>query len=561
MAVIFQWLLVCLVSRYAGAASPRTVELVIGAQNASANQTLASAKNASAHQVVTGSHTVDQPETGAKNASAHQVVTGSHTVDQPEAGAKNASAHQVVTGSQTADQPETGAKNASAHQVVTGSQTVDQPETGAENNNVTLPAGVDSGADPVDGPASQKGKANTTSQNPVDQLAKSALRIPAVKQAMTAPAVSRFVGQLMKEAEEAPKESDFESTTYSWGFASVSCAVLCVLCPLVVCGICIACTGCFQELIKGSKYSTYIAMDIMDVGPDRSIDIPCLSPFGLKGEMYFMLLLPLLPLIAAPWTTCADGAPSWMYAFPAALFLRSKLVEVIYMTQVSRPWTCSVWISLFLWGPLEYFDYFSDGAAPVQAWACDVEGYAVTDRLANAWAQSSAWWFAAVVQHFGLWGLMALAFAFGALVQQLSGQKGGDIYQADAAAMLSLSDLLAVGDSRFDKFLVISVTKVFCENILQLILQTSFFALVFDYLSVWGKLKVLFSISTGLFSATQKTLDPKACLCILSPFSFFCNPVFLSHLLALACIAWSICKLYFAFQCDSHLWNFTTGCV
>ena len=31
--------------------------------------------------------------------------------------------------------------------------------------------------------------------------------------------------------------------------------------------------------------------------------------------------------------------------------------------------------------------------------------------------------------------------------------------------------------------------------------------------------------------------------------------------LALGMVLWSVAKIYFAFQCESHMWNLTSGCV
>eukprot|EP00438_Fugacium_kawagutii_P019410 Skav228349 [mRNA] locus=scaffold5397:2979:3404:+ [translate_table: standard] len=120
----------------------------------------------------------------------------------------------------------------------------------------------------------------------------------------------------------------------------------------------------------------------------------------------------------------------------------------------------------------------------------------------------------------------------------------------------------------------LALSKVCLENIPQLALQTSFLALVFDQLTVLGRAKVLFSIVVGLASASQKVfmamrelvlmlveaiyhqwaqMNCRSC-CILSVVS----AVFM---LAPMAVLWTVIKLYFIFHCETHLWNFGSGCV
>ena len=47
----------------------------------------------------------------------------------------------------------------------------------------------------------------------------------------------------------------------------------------------------------------------------------------MKWEGRQMVVLPLVPLIAAPWTTCTGGIPTWAYALYVPFLLKGKILE------------------------------------------------------------------------------------------------------------------------------------------------------------------------------------------------------------------------------------------
>lgn len=110
-------------------------------------------------------------------------------------------------------------------------------------------------------------------------------------------------------------------------------------------------------------------------------------------------------------------------------------------------------------------------------------------------------------------GLIFLAFCVGAASQQFVGATASrETIQADLCAMHGLAELRSSTDSKpgvakAQRLLAAGVVKVALENIPQLVLQSSFFALVFDELTPLGRAKVLSSILLGLVSASQKILE------------------------------------------------------
>ena len=47
----------------------------------------------------------------------------------------------------------------------------------------------------------------------------------------------------------------------------------------------------------------------------------------LHREILLMLICPVLAWLAAPWTTCEKGSPSWLYAVYLPILARSKWIE------------------------------------------------------------------------------------------------------------------------------------------------------------------------------------------------------------------------------------------
>ena len=144
------------------------------------------------------------------------------------------------------------------------------------------------------------------------------------------------------------------------------------------------------------------------------------------------------------------------------------------------------------------------------------------------------------------------------------------------AAMLTAEPY--IGDIRDQRTYFIVLPKLLFENLLQLWLQSSFFALNFDRTSHGAKYKALASIGLGFGASVCKV--PLIGRVILRDNlllgSLFCQhgsgmqrlgyhllacillvPVLLLLFLILAVPA----KVYFAYHCQSHLWNVIGGCV
>lgn len=219
----------------------------------------------------------------------------------------------------------------------------------------------------------------------------------------------------------------------------------------------------------------------------------------------------------------------------------------------------------------------------VQAWACDAEGYGTSNALAAAWANSSAPWLAPLVWHFRLSGLFLAIFAMSTLTQQLVALKrldsfeGSAILAADFCGMHGLARVLSTDSdmtqTEFDCFgpskihlersslLWKSYVKLFLENSLQLVLQSSFLALMFDWFTPLGRAKLIFSIALGLLSVVLQTATvvihyiQVIILAVVAQFTVLCPQV-----ATILCSIWTVLKLYHMFHCESHLWNFS-GCV
>eukprot|EP00438_Fugacium_kawagutii_P026097 Skav226888 [mRNA] locus=scaffold1187:485198:490229:+ [translate_table: standard] len=96
----------------------------------------------------------------------------------------------------------------------------------------------------------------------------------------------------------------------------------------------------------------------------------------LHREILLMLICPCLAWLAAPWTTCEKGSPSWLYAVYFPILVRSKWIEWrlmpdfnitnVFPHKIQINDCMSILMSFALWGPLDHLDWFTDGAAPVQ---------------------------------------------------------------------------------------------------------------------------------------------------------------------------------------------------
>eukprot|EP00438_Fugacium_kawagutii_P026094 Skav226885 [mRNA] locus=scaffold1187:401188:401778:+ [translate_table: standard] len=179
-----------------------------------------------------------------------------------------------------------------------------------------------------------------------------------------------------------------------------------------------------------------------------------------------------------------------------------------------------------------------------------------------------------------VWGLVFLSFCFSAATQQQVGVAyRTEPLQADLAAMHGLAELSGrtsdnPDEAKRNRLVFVGLFKVVLENVPQLLLQSSFLALVFDELTPLGRAKMLFSILLGLASALQKILEGMVALVMTFPYHEYvgwpgrCCGGFVSFvillspfLLAALSVFWTIAKLYFVFHCDTHLWNWGSGCV
>ncbi|CAK9115960.1 unnamed protein product [Durusdinium trenchii] len=152
----------------------------------------------------------------------------------------------------------------------------------------------------------------------------------------------------------------------------------------------------------------------------------------MKWEGRQMVVLPLVPLIAAPWTTCTGGIPTWAYALYVPFLLKGKILEAMLMRRLKFTgftesltlfWPCpskafsDVFLGFWLWGPLEHLDIFTDGAMPWQAAACDPE--ATNHFVAAFEGAGPSQLFQPLAQWLGLSGLLALTFLFATALQQV----------------------------------------------------------------------------------------------------------------------------------------------
>eukprot|EP00913_Durusdinium_trenchii_P033018 g30909.t1 len=170
-----------------------------------------------------------------------------------------------------------------------------------------------------------------------------------------------------------------------------------------------------------------------------------------------------------------------------------------------------------LFGPLEQLDFFTDGATPIQAFACEPSA---TDTYVKAFEAS---WASMVWVPLVMWlrfgGLLLLALSFAVAVQQGfsttfgSGDVASVMLSADVAGMLGLATLYEkksmeeqanVGLS--GKAIFSLMYRVVIENLAQLYLQSAFFEILFERLTEGGRTKLLFSMGLGLASASQKLL-------------------------------------------------------
>lgn len=124
----------------------------------------------------------------------------------------------------------------------------------------------------------------------------------------------------------------------------------------------------------------------------------------LRREMRFMLLFPIIPVLAINQTSCEKGMPWWGYLLYLPLLVRAKWIEVKIMQALNEDLKSIFSTPGFWLGCLEHADWFTDGALPVQAYLC---GPSVTNHFAESFELSWAWPLAPVVRTLHFWGSLA----------------------------------------------------------------------------------------------------------------------------------------------------------
>jgi len=227
----------------------------------------------------------------------------------------------------------------------------------------------------------------------------------------------------------------------------------------------------------------------------------------------------------------------------------------------------------------------------------------VTERFVHSISQSVAWPLAPICSTVHFWGLLYIVLIVAASAQQCAASlvKNGELHQywygphridlvlaADPVGFGSVASYYENemresvrtteltytrekqrygGDERAlqdaDAPIVVRgvllITRVLLENCCQLWLQASLYCLLFDSFSNSGRIKQLFSLALGLFTATTKSLEfiPRA-FDLETPYLKF---LLIGPALSLVVVAWAALKLVFAHYCESHEWNLTSGCV
>lgn len=280
-----------------------------------------------------------------------------------------------------------------------------------------------------------------------------------------------------------------------------------------------------------------------------------------------MPLLALIPMLTMGSTTCEDGAPAIAYAIYALFFLRSRWIDLSFAWSRNMAVT-SMLLPTFL-SSLEHFDYFTDGLFPAQGAVCDDR---LTPAFVQAWHQSWAQSLAPIVGMFHFWGVCLIIFLQAAFAQQCTaaGNNLGNHASFDVAGLACSFAVLPLRNNNAEAGLVartfMVISKVLLENCMQLWIQTSFFALSFETFSDMGRRKVLVSLGLSAMSALAKPIGtflaaagadknpyPDTQVCLLLNAGVGACSIFI--------VAWSGAKVFFAFKCESHIWNLSSGCV
>lgn len=127
-----------------------------------------------------------------------------------------------------------------------------------------------------------------------------------------------------------------------------------------------------------------------------------------------------------------------------------------------------------------------------------------------------------------------------------------DAASAREAEMIKMEEVEKLDAEEKVYFFSLLFVKVFLGNLLQLWLQGSFFALTFTSTGTQAKVKVLVSMAISGLQAVARVWQSLGRLGLLGCFN---------ALMVILALGWVGAKVYFAFKCEDHLWNLTTGCV
>jgi len=344
----------------------------------------------------------------------------------------------------------------------------------------------------------------------------------------------------------------------SWNMGSMVAASIVLLCCCLCQGGCVvgACCGTAQGFIYEAAFClnpSYLFYAPLDSEDDRGRT--------LRREARLMALLPLLALAGASETTCEGGAPSWLYVIYVPILVRAKIIEWRILTELKQ----SI-ISLgFVLGMLDHMDYFTDGVFPIQAYKCEPEA---TNLFVFSFKQSWASCLAPMISTLHFSGAALILLSAAVFSQQVIAVTGDTFLDKSVAADVpGFGGVAAYYDSRAGSktgfaVLVITVVKVLVENCMQLWLQASYFALVFDRTTASAKMKLVASMGLGLASASYKAFGTaKIILDQRDLIPVFRVILFLFPLSIFAMLGWTSTKIFFAYTCESHLWNLSSGCV
>jgi hypothetical protein len=149
----------------------------------------------------------------------------------------------------------------------------------------------------------------------------------------------------------------------------------------------------------------------------------------------------------------------------------------------------------------------------------------------------------------------------------------------DSAKLAAYSGILTFpiqddGRDVVTRMLLVVLNRVVFENLLQLWIQSSYFSFSFELMNHEARIKAIMSIGLGLAVCMSKLIPlllaflstevgrPDAFMCRDGPQLFvFAWAVLLAWIFCLLVVLWVAAKVYFAFQCPSHIWNVICGCI